>query len=500
MVWDFLKKLRSAADPGKQSVVLRRQVPIRFDEPVRSWLGGLPQMPDDVPWPCNPDGDPLHFLAQIACADLPNECWNRSGPREGWLLLFFNIHCEEEFDDDDVSVLRDVQVLHVVPLGPEREPPEDMRNVRHAMSDGRHYSDVVSRPSVPKLWRRWPVDLVVQDVPPQPDDGEEEGWRPAHVSAEDLYDAPGGNGYIRQFADIQPRPLTWRGVLYLVEGLESALKERPFVLLTAPSSEPGWLAARIEQEEKKVADHKANIARLIQSREHPDSMLIPVDPAKIDGLLGNEHEAVAKHQQNIADLATFSGSGEETALAREIGELGEAYARWRVDQLQVVASLRERVFREDLDAPLRDEDWAAVRTELGASPVAYWVPWSAWVLKTRRDLMDHVPKWVLEIAMCEDALDLYSRDATSRSAIPTELLEQLEPKLRNVQVPHRMGGPRDAIQGYAEASDGHLLFQLCSDNALGWMWGDIGALFVYIGRDDLAAGRLDQCHARIEGG
>jgi uncharacterized protein YwqG len=58
-------------------VVLCRQVPVRWDEPPRSWIGGLPMMPASVEWPLGPTSDyperghtPLHFVAQIACADL----------------------------------------------------------------------------------------------------------------------------------------------------------------------------------------------------------------------------------------------------------------------------------------------------------------------------------------------------------------------------------------------------------------------------------------------
>jgi hypothetical protein len=41
----------SARDAAVTSVILRRQVPIRFDEEPRSWLGGLPRMPAEVDWP-----------------------------------------------------------------------------------------------------------------------------------------------------------------------------------------------------------------------------------------------------------------------------------------------------------------------------------------------------------------------------------------------------------------------------------------------------------------
>jgi hypothetical protein len=52
------------------SVVLRRQVPVRWDEPPRSWIGGLPMMPASVEWPLGTTRDypergrtPLHFVA-----------------------------------------------------------------------------------------------------------------------------------------------------------------------------------------------------------------------------------------------------------------------------------------------------------------------------------------------------------------------------------------------------------------------------------------------------
>src|SRR4051794_34286422 len=87
------------------SVVLRRQVPIRFDEPARSWLGGLPQMPDNIPWPrTTGNGAPLHFIAQIACADLPKQIWNGRGPRDGWLLLFVDVLQMEDSGEEEPDI------------------------------------------------------------------------------------------------------------------------------------------------------------------------------------------------------------------------------------------------------------------------------------------------------------------------------------------------------------------------------------------------------------
>src|SRR5262249_43434417 len=154
------------------------------------------------------NGAPLHFIAQIACADLPKRIWDGRGPRGGWLLLFVDV-----LQMEDNSEGRLVQVLHVDRLGPERQPPEDMPTVRHAMADyiGRFEPEI--RDGVPKLWRRWPVDLVVQEVPPPRSEDSGTGWEPLQVTGAELYGAPEDEENIDHFAEAEPRPLTWRGAL-----------------------------------------------------------------------------------------------------------------------------------------------------------------------------------------------------------------------------------------------------------------------------------------------
>src|SRR5262249_11941436 len=157
-----------------------------------SWFGGLPQMPDNIPWPRVFKGAPLHFIGQIACADLPKQIWNGRGPRDGWLLLFVDVL---QMEDDSESLLellveawqgevesehRLIGVLHIDRLGPERQPPEDRPTVRHALRDHIGQFPPEIRDGVPKLWRRWPVDLVVQEVPAPPTDDSK--WEPAAVT------------------------------------------------------------------------------------------------------------------------------------------------------------------------------------------------------------------------------------------------------------------------------------------------------------------------------
>src|SRR5262249_4332957 len=144
------------------SVVLRRQVPPRSGEAPRSWLGGVPMMPDHVGWPRAgsseyPDrgGRPLHFIAQIAWPDFPAPLWGGAGAGEGVLLLFSR---PNQGVPEGPDALR---VLHVEALGRERQPPADLGPVHDGMYTGFDYHYCRTADEVPRRWRRWPVDLVV---------------------------------------------------------------------------------------------------------------------------------------------------------------------------------------------------------------------------------------------------------------------------------------------------------------------------------------------------
>ena len=97
-------------------------------------------MPESVAWPLGPTLDypergltPLHFVAQIACADLPPELWGGLGPREGWLLLFIDPNQGVPEGPDAF------RILHVDAVGPERQPPADLGPVHDGVYSGPSY-------------------------------------------------------------------------------------------------------------------------------------------------------------------------------------------------------------------------------------------------------------------------------------------------------------------------------------------------------------------------
>ena len=54
----------------REAVLLHRTWPPHAGPPTNSHFGGLPKLPEKYEWPRTSSGTPLHFLAQIDCADI----------------------------------------------------------------------------------------------------------------------------------------------------------------------------------------------------------------------------------------------------------------------------------------------------------------------------------------------------------------------------------------------------------------------------------------------
>lgn len=507
------------------SVIIKRQVPIRFEETAQSWLGGLPMMPLLTKWPRDKAGAPLHFVAQIACADLPAKLWNGLGPRKGWLLLFVETLKLEDHADSGL-----VQVIHTTSLGREREPPKDAPTVRHTMSDYIDYAAPTIRPGVPKLWRKWPVDLVVQEY--HLGDADDVRGGPPDVPAEDLYDGPVSDKGIVQDAFELDRPLTWRGALYVIEGLHRDLKpgdfKRRFIgnggLINPPEPDQtasdtalaGRLGAEVKAERRTGWMLRAFPAiEVVKARlEHwRDTYQRELDEgretlgsAKLNDLKGRikyQIDALEKLEEDRAYLdgllRAYPGEEGEAAFNAEIKALGEAHLAWGAQLGSAVERLLGQILSQNLDAALPDEEWRKIVAAVKDTRSTFWErTFDTRVLrKVEKDLSF---RGHLRMAVREDLLDLYTRSKDACFALPAELFADLEQRLRYVEVglPHRMGGQANPVQGEDDAST-LLLFQIASDRALGWMWGDVGALYVKISADDLRRNRLDRLEAWIEG-
>lgn len=134
---------------------------------MRSRLGGLPSLPDAVEWPSGRSYDgkkvPLHFFAQIDCAELPKI--NTGMPTEG--LLFFFGRDDEEQLWGDTRPHDDARVIYAPKVSPdqrERPAPAALPPIR-----GEYYRGA-PRPlpgeSGPSIHASWPVSLLLIDTWP----------------------------------------------------------------------------------------------------------------------------------------------------------------------------------------------------------------------------------------------------------------------------------------------------------------------------------------------
>lgn len=84
-----------------------------------SRLGGEPDLPEDVAWPCGADGAPLGFIAQVRLADVP-ETVRAAGPlpADGILSFFYDAAEQEAWggDPEDAAASRVIRVEGGVPL------------------------------------------------------------------------------------------------------------------------------------------------------------------------------------------------------------------------------------------------------------------------------------------------------------------------------------------------------------------------------------------------
>ena len=459
-----------------------------------------------MPWPCMDGGAPLQFVAQVCCADLPKEMWGGIGPREGWLLLFVECYSMEGESRDG-----NVQVLHLRELGPEREPPEDMGTYRHAMNDFIDYHTPIIRPGIPKMWRRWPVDLVMQDVPePEEYDGEMV-WAPKRVDPEELYGGPVKREYLRLSMKAETRPLTWRGVLLLLDGLlshmntdlQAAHNPQTSAALTL---EPDFVAGALEKARVQLATASVQLAQnegqLEKRRAEAPADLAEIE-ARFQKVFERSREEIAHLERNVADLAPYAGFGGDVLLAAEVQQAKDAHRDWLLARERQVAELRAEVVKQDHDAALPEAEWATIRARLTAARTVNWYVdiRSQSARRSETDLLSRNPR-AMEFALREDVLDLYTRDAAGRDLIPPAMLEELLPLVRDIgcgNAPHRMGGPPDAVQEPDTREDRTMLFQMFSDYPIGWMWGDVGALYVTIPKSDLKALRFDRIEADLQG-
>jgi uncharacterized protein YwqG len=500
---------RLEADPI--SAVLRRQVPVRFDETARSWLGGLPQMPDNIPWPRGGNKNwPMHFAAQICCADLPERLWQGKGPREGWLLLFldgYRISGGDE-DEEDTSA-----VIYIDQLGQERQPPDDLHGVHDLYMSGASYPQAFDQSRVPSVWRRWPLDIVEQEQRIEFDKViafTKKSFAPTPTTEEELYGvAPPSRR--PQLAPNTCPPRTWQGALDFVNSVTNCQRQqakKPARDLTAKLREgDGWLKRLIAETEGALENRIAKRDEFAsQLHELKCSDVQSADDKRRRNFLEEKGPTfanlIAKEQETLERLRTYDTDNGEAALEAEISASVSGLQDWWKSQGARLAAMRAKIEAKNLSTQISKDEWSALQDEFGS------IRWPVFRSEARGSQAPAALRWD-DVNLSEHVwggdlltnhyLDLYAQSPETRDLIPKHALKTVEDIARSIRWsrPHRMGGIADPLQSDIGPDDAPLLFQIASDDGMNWMWGDAGAIF--IGTSDAAlAARRFQTFANLE--
>ncbi|MCX9146731.1 DUF1963 domain-containing protein [Erythrobacter sp. WG] len=487
---------RRAPEPVEEraTVVLRKQIPPR-DEPPRSWIGGLPMMPEHIAWPRlindEKDGDeeePCHFICQIALADCHPDLWGGLGPREGWLLLFANSNHHEG----------NYSFVYTRELGPERTPPADIGPIH----DGT-YTGQTTWTARETVYPRFPVDLV--SMPNRTYERDGVIYASPENLAQLLYEGQpiGKTGPYRGLKE----PFTWGCVALAARAAIAAIDDR--------SAKVTSDRYRRNMREKLLAPGGFE-GVIIAKRYDVDQMLasqgmdavLAADPATLDEVGRGRLATLEKRREALAATeALLERYRDPEALLAFLDDEGEQ--AWCDDARAVLVVLADYAEEMGRDAPLGEAEWETICTRLAGYDKPIWT--LAWGRTSERGLPVTVDQRTLSIverlghhmtAACVDEAMRCYLDQRLRALIPADELPGLEAHLRGLDDnrPCRMGGYSDGVQ-HDVGPHPHgklLLLQMSCDWNMGTLWGDCGAIYAFISPGDLAAGHFDRADVHLE--
>jgi hypothetical protein len=210
----------------------------------------------------------------------------------------------------------------------------------------------------------------------------------------------------------------------------------------------------------------------------------------------------ARQRREIADLLAAHPSAESML---DYFQRSDSERRlWHAAARERIAAERAAIGARDLDTPIDANAWQAIQERLQRESHSAWtydsVEWNGARHFSLREIVSRID---FDRRAGGDALlaDYYV-DPARRALIPTELRAAYEPYWRMLEhnMPHRIGGYHDGVQSDARRGPTTelLLFQIASDPAMTWSWGDNGAYYVFITPDDLERGAFDRATITLE--
>ena len=417
-----------------------------------SWFGGLPTLPDEMEWPIyvpDPKPDwrtnepvPMHFLAQIDCAEFPDFEGRELLPESG-ILFFFAQTDWSNYDPPDVwktfNVSRvlfhdgDTENLKARPV-PEGIPPCYRTEVEHhyAWFDGKEPAD-----ELPCTFRKWPIEMKPF-----------RSYADTHFTGNLAYEV--SVQYDTLWRSMQEEALTEAlGELTHYELPESYFDNE--LQLPDDGFPYAWIGV----------DVFARIVRKDISDSYSGPRNVIFDGEEVDSDEAGKSEYI---EQIVGEATDWIAKAKATPYEAVPENSRQDFLDWIV-----------RLTKPDASAPyhLRARDMNS----------------NIW-LKSRNEI----------ISAC------LTHSAQSAALIPAETVEAARPEQTAFATVYRRDYKRHQLFGSpASAQDAHwrtgkevLLLQLDSDDRMNWMWGDLGTLQFWIKLDDLAARRFDRACGHLD--
>jgi hypothetical protein len=433
----------------RDAVLLRRPYPPHRGPHTNSKFGGLPRLPGHYEWPRTPSGVPLHFLAQIDCADI---AFPTQLPERG-VLFFFGRDDDEQLWEgawkEQASASEDCQIIYALDAfaaTPTRESPADLPPIggdfprpawREFAREGERGPSVhIEWPIEPRRIETWPDALL--------EDPEEEGgtW-PAFLS--------------RLFRQ-KSRP-TWQELDEQRARYGERLEQRrveAYALATGEPPPAGPASARRDSDDGRTIFFHAQ----------------------------NGAEAWPQHWLAIAFAA-------RALLHRPASMLGADPAV----QAPLIAAA-EKWLRRSEDAGFDEPVSPEARGEF-----------RAWMVGIRRE-DDESPLYYsaadIVFKSMVGVIRAWAGDPVRASRIPEQVYAAMRSRLGahsiwGVQYSQMLGHAPSAQEPLHPDDPTICLLNLASDHGLGWMFGDVGNCSFWIRPSDLARRNFTRIWGTIEG-
>jgi hypothetical protein len=144
----------------REAVLLPQPWPPHAGPPTNSHFGGLPRLPEGCAWPRTSGGTPLHFMAQIDCADIR---FRTALPERGVLFFFGRDNAHAWNGAPPASdICRVLYALDAFALTPPRQPPADLPPLSDPLKGAS--SVHFAWPVVPFRFDRFPGEDALPDA------------------------------------------------------------------------------------------------------------------------------------------------------------------------------------------------------------------------------------------------------------------------------------------------------------------------------------------------